>query len=1317
MSDPAHPHRFGERFRVHAEAGKGGMSTVFRATDLVTGGEVALKVLFDTASADRFSQEAALLSELSHPGIVRYVDHGVTAAGERYLAMEWLDGETLDDRLGRGRLGILESLRLGRRVLDGLTVAHRKGIVHRDIKPPNLFLPGGDLAQVKLLDFGIARRSQESKRLTATGSAMGTPAYMSPEQVRGSRTLGPSSDVFSLASVLFECMTGETLFAGETPLVAMAEIFVDRPVSVRDRRSDLPEEVAALLDRMLLKNPAQRPGNAAELSAEMGELVATLVTEGMLTGETPVTLANGIDAAASEQRVVSVIVAATSDTTQRAREGTGTWDVPTAAVQRTMVELFDESTLHRIDEVIAPFGGRAELFLGRALAITVGGEGTPSDVATRAARCALALRAIAPRVCYAVGTGRSSGLRGGADQPVRLQPDEHDGVGDLIGDTAALLGGSDPGSIRLDVITGGLLEGRFQIGADAADPQRLRLLFEKGIVEAPRTVLGKEIPCIGREREINNLLALWDEARGDPVARAVVVTSAAGGGKSRVRHELVERIQSRGEAFQYLVGRGDSVREGAPYAMLGPALRGALGLVGGEPAATQQKRLVTHVERVIPGPAARKVAAFLGEIADVRFPDDELPQLRAARRDPRLMADQVLTAWLDYVEAECRVHPVLLVFEDLHWGDLPSVQLVDAALRNLAERPLMVLALARPVVDEKFPGLWKDRDVQRIALSPLTPKNAQRLAQQILAELPADKLAWIVDRADGNPFYLEELVRALGSGNQAQALPDSILGMVQARFDALGPDAKRVLRAASVFGQRFSGSAVRTLLGDADRSLGQWLEILASKEIVFARPAGETQEFVFRHALLEEAAYAMLTPEDRVLCHRLAGEYLEEQGERDAIVVVNHFEKGGRQERAAYWCRPAAQQALDAVDLGAAIERVERGVRLGAGGEGLGAMRIIEAQARFWRGEYREAEAAASAAAELVTGADWYAAMRELFAAQGQLAKFTEIEEQVRRLRAEVPGEESRSAWIDALVRAVCYLIPGGRYEAADRTTRVIDGHPRFHGPAARSRMQVANGLRFWHEGNPGRVIETFQSAAQMYRATGDVRSEAEALANIGAALSDLGVYEQAEEALSEVLATAQRLDLRFLVAYCLGVLGTVHFSLGREDAAFTSGEQGLELARRQGDPRLEGMFEYGLSVCARLAGRLDEAERRARVAVRVLENVLPLLPASQAALSQAVMDQGRTVEALEHAQRAWDTLRELGKVEESEATVRLAYAQALVAVNRADEARVVASEAAERLRARAEGIPNPEWRESFLTRIPVNVETLALARRLSDPL
>jgi serine/threonine protein kinase len=202
----AREHRcFGERFEVKALIGSGGMGMVFRGRDRVDGQAVALKVLHRQGplASERFQREAEALAALAHPAIVRYVAHGKTQQGEPYLAMEWLDGETLADRLLRGVVGPMATARLGSRVLQALAAAHARGIVHRDLKPSNLFLPAAQLDQVKLLDFGIARRAQDEWQMTRPGTTLGTGLYMAPAHVAGRTTAvlrvgtyGPAAQLF-----------------------------------------------------------------------------------------------------------------------------------------------------------------------------------------------------------------------------------------------------------------------------------------------------------------------------------------------------------------------------------------------------------------------------------------------------------------------------------------------------------------------------------------------------------------------------------------------------------------------------------------------------------------------------------------------------------------------------------------------------------------------------------------------------------------------------------------------------------------------------------------------------------------------------------------------------------------------------------------------------------------------------------------------------------------------------------------------------------------------------------------------------------------
>jgi serine/threonine-protein kinase len=204
-----------DRFQIEQLAGSGGTGVVFRAVDRRNGARVALKLLAraDERTRTRFLREAAVLAGLSHPGIVRYVEHGVTEENEPYLAIEWLDGQDLAERLRRGRLSVRDTVRLAGRVADALAHAHGAGVLHRDVKPSNLLLVGGEPGRVKVVDFGLARAG-DPRGVTRAGALLGTPGYAAPEQARGDVDVDGRVDVFGLGCVLFECLTGRPAFLG-----------------------------------------------------------------------------------------------------------------------------------------------------------------------------------------------------------------------------------------------------------------------------------------------------------------------------------------------------------------------------------------------------------------------------------------------------------------------------------------------------------------------------------------------------------------------------------------------------------------------------------------------------------------------------------------------------------------------------------------------------------------------------------------------------------------------------------------------------------------------------------------------------------------------------------------------------------------------------------------------------------------------------------------------------------------------------------------------------------------------------------------------
>jgi tetratricopeptide (TPR) repeat protein len=1278
-----------ERFVIEREAGAGGMGTIFRAVDRLDGAAVALKVLRGDKAIDieRFEREGAILADLRHPGVVRYVAHGITPAGERYLAMEWLEGEDLAARISRQGLSVSDSLQLMRRTVAALAFAHARGMVHRDIKPSNIFLVGGDVDNIKIVDFGIARISRQHQRLTGTGVVLGTPGYIAPEQLDSPGESDPRSDVFSLGCVLFECLTGRPAFQGAHVMAVLAKILLQETPRVREVRPDLPEALDLLVSRMMAKDRAERLPDAAAVEheiASLGEIdLGPPASAGTAARDAP-TLAAGSDRGPisitrNEARLVTVIFAGDPDA-----------DGSMSAKPHVPAELV---------AALDAYGGRLTELPDRSLIITQWGAGGAVDRAERAAQCAVTLRAYLPDVSICVATGR--GL-------VSARVVE----GEIIDRGVRMLRGTRRGAIKLDDVSGGMLGTRIQVVRKGSG---YVLRGERVEQAATPLLLGKPTALLGRTRELSTLEAVLTGCVTEPVASAVLVTGAAGTGKSRLRREFVEKVRLRGEPLEIINGWADSLLPGTPFGIIADAIRRAAEIHDGEALDAKRRKLAERLGRVASGHDLATIAPFLGELIGVPFPDQDDKALRAARENAMLMGDAMRAAWEDWLAKECDAHPVLLILEDLHWSDAASVHLIDSTLRNLRDLPLMVLVLARPEVHTLFPGLWAEREVQTIKLGPLARKASERLVRDALgAAVSPEIVVRVLDRADGNPFYLEELVRAVAAGRE-DALPDSVLGTVEARLDAEGSEAKRVLRAASVFGDRFSKAAVAWLLGGElhRRDVNEWLDALAAHELVTragGREASGDTDYVFRHTLVREAAYAMLTDDDRTLGHRLAGEWLEQHGSSDATAMAEHFRRGGEPGRSVRWYRRAAEQALEANELTVAIDRAELGVSCGAAGEDLGWLRLVEAEACVWRGELAPAEERGLEAIRLLPEGSpaRFRAITQVIIAAGKQGGFDRVE----RWAASVPDEPAvgaRGAQLACLSWAALYLILGGRYPAADALLAKI-GDPGQLPPQAAGLLQQTRAFRAVYTGDSAASREGLLAALAAFDETGDRRNACSIRANLGFILAELGDFQGAEEALRTALADADRMGLHDVAPAALHNLGHVVAYCGRLDEARTLEQRAVEAFVQQGDPRLLGMARTYVAKIALLSGDLATAEREARAASEALRVAPPARPAAVAVLARALLELGRPAEALPIAREAFEALESLGMIEEGESLVRLVYAEALQAAGPTEEFAAAVASARDHLLARAAKISDPGWRQRFLTAVPDNARTLALA-------
>jgi len=255
-----------DRYVLERELGRGGMAAVFLATDVRLGRQVALKVLppeiRDSLGVERFQREVQLAARLTHPHIVPVFEAG-EADGIDYYVMGYVEGESLKDKLAReGPLPLDEALRLTREVGEALQYAHERGIIHRDIKPANILLAHG---HAQVADFGIAKAMEASgsgQTLTATGMSVGTAEYMSPEQAAGERRIDARSDVYALASLLYEMLAGEPPFTGPTVQAIVARVIADPPRPLRTIRPNLPPEIEAVVNAGLAKMAADRPSSA-----------------------------------------------------------------------------------------------------------------------------------------------------------------------------------------------------------------------------------------------------------------------------------------------------------------------------------------------------------------------------------------------------------------------------------------------------------------------------------------------------------------------------------------------------------------------------------------------------------------------------------------------------------------------------------------------------------------------------------------------------------------------------------------------------------------------------------------------------------------------------------------------------------------------------------------------------------------------------------------------------------------------------------------------------------------------------------------------
>jgi TOMM system kinase/cyclase fusion protein len=941
---PSLPLRVGN-YRIDARIGAGGMGVVYRAFDEALKRPLAVKhFLADSTHPTanlRFRREAQAAARLNHPAIVHIYDIVETSEGA-WIVMELVEGQTLERRIGESGLDLPEAIRLGREVAEGLAEAHAQGVIHRDLKAANVMVTTAGRA--KILDFGIAKLVEPGEpELTREGVVVGTYHAMSPEQAQG-LPLDLRSDLFSFGSLLYEMLTGRRPFRAEVPHETLRRICTVEPEAVCNLRPDVPRELSDLVRRLLRKSPGERPQSAGEVARGLDDrllerasrtVARTRPRESseeitLLEGALPGARIAGSPEASSapsrptrERRQMTVVCCELVEIGEGDRSVSATFD------PELLYELMHEAR-GLATAVAGRYGGHLENAFGHRLLIYFGYPQPHEDNARRAVQTALELVDEVPRRIAATRAAHLPRLelRAGIHTGVAVvSTDPHPApvtLGATLDLAIQLLALAEPGSVVVSPAASALLGKGFT--TEELPPIRLPGLANPvsphRVLQVVEAAEESSAPLVGRELEMETLLRLWRQSR-EGSGQVVLLSGEPGIGKSRLVHALRERLE---ESATWLSCHGSPFGQNSPLQPVVGLLRKAIALYEGSSRAARLRALLGDLGQ---DDAFPFLAALLDLPAEERPAAPELP--------PDRLREKTLDALVALFLGLAEHRPLVLLVEDLHWLDPTSLNWLDRLLDQAMTTPLLLVLTLRLHTME---ALWGPRaHLTSITLQPLSEAEAERLIERVAGENPLSAAVQrrIVARTDGIPLFLEELTKAVieseRSGEHSD-LPATLRDSLTERLDRLGT-AKEVAQLAAVLGRAFSLELLAAVSGRDEVALQPELRRLVQSELVQRRGSGKQTRYLFKHALIQDAAYDSLLKRERQALHQRIAETLRDRfpdvAEAQPELLAHHYTEASLTELAVDSWHRAGELASSRSAIQEAMKHLNRALELLAG--------------------------------------------------------------------------------------------------------------------------------------------------------------------------------------------------------------------------------------------------------------------------------------------------------------------------------------------------------------------------------------------------
>ena len=1282
----------GGRFLIEREIGRGAVGIVYRAIDEMTNQPVALKVIaisgVDAGEEARFRREGRVLAGLVHPGIVRLVAFGQLDEGMPYVAMEWLEGEDISQRMKRAPLPLLQCLDVAAQVADALAAAHSHGIVHRDVKPSNVFLVGSSANQdgpiiAKLVDFGVA--SAEDAKLTRTGAIIGTPAYMAPEQARGDEGVNARADLYALGATLFEMIAGRPPHIGPTPIAILARLVTTPPPRLSDIYPDVSPALDDLMAELLATDPQERPKDAGTAADRLRALAADMAARA--GGETTREIRLSSDAPP---------ISAVGPASQLSHSSGGSRLVTT--ILATHVPKGPPRA--RLIAHLRARGAEATELGGDAVVAHLGVSRALGDEATRAID--LALRLAKVNATVGIATGRSRVERG-------TRP-----IGEVVDRAAALARDATRGHVLLDTTTAELAGGRyeFQIREDGS-------ALVAGTHVHKKDALGGA-PFVGREAELSQLVASFERCLDDRTPVLATLTGAPGIGKTRLRREAIQRVSSHSSGSRVLLARCETFGKSHPLGVAADLARQMAGVPKGVD--LEDARLgATNAAKMADAEIAHDALEMLARL----LANEPLPEMA----DARAARDALWLALTEITVGLARKSSIVIGIEDAQWCDSESLSWLDHLMGRAAGAPLWVMMTTRPSFwrddQERFSG----RDHVRIELRPLAKRSVRTIARAILGERVAqgDVIAdSIATQAAGSPLFAEELARLAAQGRDAAQAP-TIEAAMQVQLDALDDATRDAASRLSVFGQTGWDEGLEAL---GVPTAAETLRLLASSEIVVEQAQSRfkgTREFAFKHALMREVAYAALGEDALRDLHARAGRWLAKMAEDDAT-VARHLELGHAFEEAAVHLEKAARRALAAHALADAVTMAEKSLAFAEDKP----TQFARAQLLDEAWSRQDARAAERDSAVRSMEEAVYDEASEV-RAKGARVRYEDAcggdsetsarLEQVRKdaQAAGLVDEEARCA----AALASRYAFAGNVDAAADVAEQLLSLAQRHAIPGAVVDAWQTLAVVRQTRGDVGAALEARRSAARAASEAGLKMREATLTINVGFALTTVGAKGEGRVAIESGIALAQ----------AIGSPGTVrHGQMNLLGWVATFGAD-PQLDRMLADPRsvadaaatgswvphdratLGVLYYRGLELLRNSPNHEnDDCAERARSLLRTAAQgyratkMLDVVPVAMGFLAEAERRCGAAEKAREIAREAAKLLDEGSPSLLNEGPVFLALHDACVDLGDLAEAREAILRGIPRLATRVQGLSGTPYARDFLTQLQSNAGLLAAA-------